>query len=184
MAIDRQLIDRAFSGDSAAFDVIYKDTNRVIVTEIAKIVQGRENIEDVLQQAWLRIVERHKLFEGRCGSTFSTWACVLARHVAYSYHRQYMTQKRDRALTESLDAKLLKPGFQPAARDVSRAVTARMDAERITRTLRGRQKQCTLLWLAGYTAPEVAQKLNLSKANVKSHIFRAAGRAARNLRIR
>src|SRR5262245_6563746 len=64
------LLERARSGDAAAFRELYAQHHRQVASQLAFLVP-RADLEDVLQDVFIEVYRSLKRFEGR--SAFTTW---------------------------------------------------------------------------------------------------------------
>jgi RNA polymerase sigma-70 factor (ECF subfamily) len=76
---DRELVDRARRGDLRAFEELV-ERHRAVVFRVAARVVGREEAEDVSQDAFLRAFHRLERFRGE--SPFRSWLLQIAHNTA------------------------------------------------------------------------------------------------------
>ena len=73
---DEELVVRLASGDGAAFDQIFDRYHKQIYNFIRKQVSERENIEDLVQEVFLRVFKSAKNFDPE--KKFSSWVYKIA----------------------------------------------------------------------------------------------------------
>src|SRR5580704_16469390 len=83
---EKRLIERALKGDEAAFAVIYSRYYNQVYAFCSRLLRGRYDVEDAVQQVFLEAWRSMGRFEGR--SLFSTWLIKIAIHTCLSFHRK------------------------------------------------------------------------------------------------
>lgn len=84
-----ELVDRAKSGDAAAFDELVKPIKSRVRNVIRKMIGHPEDSEDILQNALLKVWQGVGDFQNR--ANFSTWLTSIATRAAIDFLR---SQKR------------------------------------------------------------------------------------------
>jgi RNA polymerase sigma factor (sigma-70 family) len=77
---DAQLVRRCLAGEQAACTRLVSRHARVAGTVIWRAVRDRELVEDLCQEAFLRVFRGLQGFDGR--ARLSTWICSIAHRVA------------------------------------------------------------------------------------------------------
>jgi RNA polymerase sigma-70 factor (ECF subfamily) len=90
-AIDR-LVLRAQSGDSAAFDRLVLDLHRPVRMAIAAYAHNADQIEEILQAAWVTAYEQLARYEPR--GTFLPWVKAIARNLLREDLRERLRVRR------------------------------------------------------------------------------------------
>lgn len=93
---DETLVQRAKSGDFAAFEELANRHERRVYAFALKFLRHVQDAEDVTQQAFLSALENIRTFRGE--SSFLTWLLKIAAHAALKIIR-----KQRAAQTVSLD---------------------------------------------------------------------------------
>lgn len=75
------LLRQAGSGDAAAFAVVYTATVRRLRTSVVEVLGESSEVDDTLQEAYLRIWSSAGRFNERVASPM-TWMMVIARNLA------------------------------------------------------------------------------------------------------
>ncbi len=92
---DDDLLTRFNSGDAAAFEVLLERYRRPVYNFILRSVRQRDRAEELLQDVFLRVVQRSGDFKGQ--SKFSTWLYTIARNMCIDHSRK-MQFRRHRSL--------------------------------------------------------------------------------------
>jgi len=86
MLVDFELIRRAQTGDSAAFNDIVLAYRKRILGTIARLIARSEDVEDVAQEVFLRLY--FSLDQLRTAEVFEPWLYRLTVNAAYDYLRK------------------------------------------------------------------------------------------------
>jgi RNA polymerase sigma-70 factor (ECF subfamily) len=78
---DAELLAALARGEHAAFDALFARHGAPVLTFISRLVAGRADPEDLLQETFLRILEHAGEF--LAGSDFKPWLYTIARNAAY-----------------------------------------------------------------------------------------------------
>src|SRR3954470_18858680 len=89
MLIEFELIEKARSGDDAAFNLVVNAYRKRILGTIARLIGRPEDVEDVGQEVFLRLY--YSLDQLRTPEVFEPWLYRLTVNAAYDYLRR---QKR------------------------------------------------------------------------------------------
>lgn len=130
-----------------------------------------EDAEDLTQDSFARFFRTMHEYRGE-----AEWALLekIARNVGFNRVRSLGTIKRGAVKPVSLSDPE-RPHLEPAAPQTD-PVDRMIDAERTARlrreiaSLPAGQRQCTQLWLEGYTYDEIAKLLRISLDAVRSRL--------------
>ena len=86
MLVDFELIKRAQSGDSAAFNEVVLAYRKRILGTITRLIARPEDVEDVAQEVFLRLY--FSLDQLRTAEVFEPWLYRLTVNAAYDYLRK------------------------------------------------------------------------------------------------
>jgi RNA polymerase sigma-70 factor (ECF subfamily) len=132
---DEALLERFRTGDSRAFEELMRRHRTGLYNFILRSVRQKETAEEILQDAWLRIVQGAGDFQR--ASKFSTWAYTVARNLCIDHARKASLRKhpsldqasRDGDEGPTLGESVKDSGPQPDRDAVGRELQARlMDA--------------------------------------------------------
>ena len=170
---ERELIERLYARDEKAMALFYDSYKQALLCTIWRIVRQQEMAEDILQESMLKFWLSFPSYDSSKGRLF-TWVLRISRNLAIDRLRE---QRRAREATEPLSATshtlAAPPTFKPehiGVRDWLSLVSG------------GDRQLLELLYLKGYTQPEVAELLHLPVGTVKSRSHRLIhllGRAIR-----
>ena len=187
--VDAQLVARAKSGDSRAFEMLVIKYQRRIERLIARMVRDVDLVQDIAQESFIRAYRALPQFRG--DSAFYTWLYRIAVNTA---KKALGDLKRDPLVTESARAarnddddetsrveRELTDGETPeallASKEIAQAVNAAIEA--LSEDLR---QAITLREIEGLSYEEIAEMMNCPIGTVRSRIFRARESIAQRLR--
>ena len=182
-------VTAAIQGEEAAFEFLYNQTYSYLRLTIAKYLKKEEEIEDVLQNTYLKIYS--ELPNLKDPKTFWKWAGTIATNAALTEIRRQKAlknsmidlmpptkgsfEKEDKtAAVEALDeiaAETYYTEFNPEA-SMDAKETKRLLDEMLA-DLPEIQRQCIILWQEQCSTKEIAEKLAIPLGTVKTHIFQA-----------
>jgi RNA polymerase sigma-70 factor (ECF subfamily) len=94
MPPDFSLIERARSGDDAAFNQLVVSYRKRILGTIARLIGRPEDVEDVAQEVFLRLY--YSLDQLRSPDVFEPWLYRLTVNAAYDYLRRQKRRQESR----------------------------------------------------------------------------------------
>lgn len=94
MLVEFELIERAQSGDSSAFNGIVSAYRKRIFGTIARLIGRPEDVEDVAQDVFLRLY--YSLDQLRTPEVFEPWLYRLTVNAAYDYLRRQRRRHESR----------------------------------------------------------------------------------------
>ena len=167
---EQKLIERASGGDPAAFNQLMAMHEKRMYAVALRMFANREDAQDCLQEAMLRIYRAIGGFKGQ--SSFSTWVYRITMNTCLDELRR----KKNRPST-SLD-NLLDQGWSPS--DGDNAPERRAIQSETSKTLAGAIRELpedmrsaiVLRDLQGYSYDEIAQMLDVNVGTIKSRISR------------
>lgn len=180
---ERQLLELLASGDEAAFERVYRKHNASMIRVCTGIVGSRATAEEIVQDAWIAILQNIGKFEGR--SSLAGWLFAIAINKAKSRARRdgrsvsFDEGGEDDSLAAAFDGRgrwkdmpelweEVTPERILAGRRVMEHVTAAIDAlptaQRAVILMRGQQE---------LDAADVCEALGLSEGNMRVLLHRA-----------
>jgi RNA polymerase sigma-70 factor, ECF subfamily len=177
---EKQLLNRARTGDGAAFEALVTLHERSIYSLVLRILRQPQDAEDVTQQTFLSALEHLDTFRGEAG--FRTWLTRIATHAALKVLR-----KRDGLPTISLEeasegtndgGPVPHPEYIADWRESPEVLVGRRETARLIESeLEALDPPHRLVFLLrdvqGFSVRETAEALDISEANVKVRLLRA-----------
>ncbi len=157
--------------EKQSFDEIYKEHMPRVIAAIRGVLGPCDEIEDVVQIAFMEIFRSLASFEGR--SKLSTWIHRIAVNVAYQHIRQKQRNRRmvlDNTPNQSLFERL-------KSQDQLRLVQDRETIKRVFVILDQISEKKRVVWilseLFGMSREEVAEFLDIPLNTVRSRLLAA-----------
>jgi len=180
--LDRDLIQRAQSGDSRAFRALVERHQRRAFVIAVALVKDEEDAREVVQEAFLRVHRGLAQFQG--GSSFFTWLYRIVTNLAIDVVRR--PARRELGLEETLENAADDELLLAAERDDPFAALERSELRRrIARALdelppyhRG---VIVMREIQGMSYEEMAQAMGVSKGTIMSRLFHARRKLERAL---
>lgn len=177
---ENRLIERAASGDASAFNLLMEKHERRMYAIALRMCKNREDAQDCLQEAMLRVYRSIGAFKGQ--SAFSTWAYRITMNTCLDELR-----RKKKSRDTSMDA-LLDQGWSPP--DVSAAPEKQAIRSELRRNLNSAinalpedmRAAIILRDIHGCAYEEIAQTLDVNVGTVKSRISRARERLREKIR--
>ena len=159
MSTDAILVQRARTGDAAAFGTLVRQHQSKVRGFLRRLTRGDSALSDDLAQE--TFLEAHrKLDQFRGEGSFGAWLCGIA------WSRFLMERRKRRE--EPLEAP-----DETASVDTTSASLARLDLEKAMAQLAPPERAAlTLCYAFGHSHGEAAEILNLPLGTVKSHVLR------------
>lgn len=177
---EQRLIDRATQGDSAAFSELMSSHESRMYAVALRMCANREDAQDCLQDAMLRIYRSISSFKGN--SAFSTWVYRITVNTCLDELRR----RKSRAAS-SLDS-LLESGWAPTDDfDVPERHAVVSEQRRVLdKAIAGLPEDMraavVLRDIEGYSYDEIAVMLDANIGTVKSRISRGRERLRQIIR--
>ena len=174
--VDRQLVERTLAGDLRAFELLV-ERHREIVFRVASRIVGRENAEDVSQDAFLRAFHRLDRFRGE--ASFRSWLLQITQNAALSSLARVKDDPAD-------DSEVGEPADPDASRQPVSELERRERQQRLElklETLRTDYRSLLVLRdLEGLSYGEIAEVLDMPLGSVKGRLHRARAELIQVLR--
>jgi RNA polymerase sigma-70 factor, ECF subfamily len=173
---EQELVQRARTGDSAAFRIIIQHNNRRLFRIARSILKNDSEAEDVVQEAYVRAFEHLSEFRGE--STLATWLARIAINAA---------QGRLRRQRPTVDLAILDSGSNGVSEVIPFPLNPNSDPERVAaqREVRRLMEQAiddlpdafrvafVMRIVEGMSVEETASFLELREETVKTRVHRA-----------
>src|SRR5271168_5095892 len=175
---ERQLVRLAQSGEEAAFEELIRRHQQRVFGLVSGILRRREDVEDVVQQVFLKAFVSLKRFDQR--AAFSTWLYKISVNECWDYLRKKKVRPLvyEADLSEEQVSRLdgVVSADQPPASSSDRA-EAKDLLERMMEKLPEQDRQLLVLKeVEGFSVQELAEILDLNVNTVKVRLFRARAR--------
>lgn len=179
---DAELVRLAQAGDARAFEALVVKYQRRIARHVARYVRHSGDVEDVVQDAFIRAHRGLGSFRG--DSAFFSWLYRIATNAALSHLKRAPGEVLlgDDVPEERAD------GFEPGVSDAEnpeRTLMAKQIGETVQRALAKLQPDLAealmLYEVESKPYSEIAEMLNIPIGTVRTRIFRAREFIARRL---
>jgi len=176
---DQDLVSAARAGCRTAFNELWKLYSPRVYGTIFKIVKNPQDTEDALQDAFLRAFLALETFEGR--ASFYTWLTRIAINSALGILRK--RRCRPETSLDSVtrqDAKWTSEDFKDSAPDPECIFDQQQRREKLLQAIHklptNLREAVEELIAEDSSVKEIACRLNISQAAVKSRLYRARTR--------
>lgn len=172
---DIALIKKALDGHSKAFDILYNRYYNQVYAYCSRLLRGKHEVDDAVQQVFLEAWRSMGRFEGR--SLFSTWLTKIAIHTCLSFHRKsgkiiLVTQDSDRSyeqVNRSLWGDTKSTPDQQVFNNERKAII-----NKLLKRMTNKKKVVFMMSdMQGMTAPEISSILKIPDATVRTRLFHA-----------
>jgi RNA polymerase sigma-70 factor (ECF subfamily) len=180
-SVDRQqeleLVARIRAGEAGAFDAIHAEYNGRLFNFLARLSRRREVAEDLLDETWLRFVDRaHKL---RPDTRLGPFLFTVARNLHVSYCRS--RQLEDAQTADAIGLwPLGTPGPSPYESTVARE-TGQLIDEALATLPAAHREALLLVAVEGMKPAEAAAVCGVTPEAMRQRISRARAAIARHL---
>jgi RNA polymerase sigma-70 factor, ECF subfamily len=176
---DALLVDRAKSGDLAAFEALTNRYEQRVYSVALRMLRHEQDAEDVTQQTFISALENLGGFRGE--ATFSTWLLRIATHAAFKVIRKRKgldTVSLEEA-TEPNDSETIPhPDYIADWRNSPEELVHNHEVRQLLDEALGQldEKHRAVFLLRdveGMSIKETAEVLGLTEANTKVRLLRA-----------
>jgi RNA polymerase sigma-70 factor (ECF subfamily) len=182
MAQDAELVRLAQAGDARAFEALVVKYQRRIARHVARYVKASGDVEDVVQETFIRAYRGLPSFRGE--SSFYSWLYRIATNAAVSHLERAPSELLlgDEGTDERREA--FEPGVSDGE-DPERTLFAKQIADTVQRALAKLQPELAeplmLYEVEGKSYAEIAAMLGAPIGTVRTRIFRAREFIAKRL---
>ncbi len=163
--LDRDLIERYLSGDSAAFDELMGAHQDRVFSVCLRMLRDRDAALDATQDVFLTVFRKADRYKAQ--AAFSTWLYRVTVNTCYDHLRR-ASRKRTEPIPE---------GIEPEDRSASAELTAaelRPDIELALMVLSPEFRSAVVLVdVGGMSLEQAADTLEVPVGTIKSRVFRA-----------
>ncbi len=175
---DRELVSRTLDGDLQAFEDLVQ-RHRDVVFRVAARVAGRDDAEDVAQDAFLRAFHRLGSFRGE--SPFRAWLLQITHNTALNAATRRRPEPVESAAELAAESTPGRAELQPVS-----TLERRERRERLERKLRDMRFEhravLVLRDVEGLSYDEIAEVTGSPLGSVKGRLSRARGELIEMLR--
>lgn len=171
----KKLVEKAQTGDEQAFSVLYQQTYDRNYYIVYKMIQNEQDVQDILQDSYVKIFTHLKEYEYRSPGGFAAWTARIATNTALSYLRQkkpMLFSEMEREAEEGgmeLDWEDRSMEFKPEAA-FEKKETA-MIVQELLGKLSEEQRICILMfYLQEMSIKEIASEFGCSENTIKSRL--------------
>lgn len=163
---DKQLVERVLQGDHHAFGLIVKDTERLVVQIVGRMISHAEDRKDIVQEVYLKTFKHLSGF--RYAAKLSTWI----GNIAYNTCINFLERRRLRVVGDEFFPEMPadEPGVEALVegRELKAIITARIEElSPLYKTL------LVLFHQEGMSYGDIGQITSLPEGTIKSYLFRA-----------
>lgn len=162
---DVELLHAVARGDEGALARLYDHYRLILFGLLARILNSREEAEDVLQEVFLQVWRRAADFDEQRGRPF-TWLVTLARSRAIDRLRALGARQR---LADSA-AQEVSPEASDAVADTLHAEQKEIVARALAGLPEEQRRTLRLAYFEGLTQSEIAAKLDTPLGTVKTRM--------------
>ncbi len=180
---DNEVISRVLSGEKKLYEILLRRNNQILYRVIRSYLKEEEDIEDCMQNAYLKAYE--KLHQFKRDAKFSTWLIRIAinealarlktkgKHIALHKSKDYVAHT---GILEIADTNQVNPEKKVIRQEAKQMLENAIDK------LGAKYKSVYVLReIEGMSIAEVSGCLQISNANVKVRLHRAKTKIKENL---
>ena len=157
------------AGDSELFAHLHRRLSPKFQAYLAHAIERADDVDDALQETWVRAFERRMTFEGR--SSLDTWLWTVCRHTCASWKRN---QQRHKSRQMTLSSLRFEPILERSveAENAFAVVHGRTESALLALSRRQFEVAC-YRWIAGYSTAQTAGLMHVSQGTVKATLHQA-----------
>jgi RNA polymerase sigma-70 factor (ECF subfamily) len=171
---DRAVLARVVERDQTAHRILFERYYKRVLAFVRRRLGDEGLAEEVATDVFFEVWRNASAYRGE--SPVTTWIFGIANLKALSA-RRYFAQPRRASVRVEDDAALMR--FADPADQVE-AIRARQDLARLVRAIErlpaGHRDVLRLAFIEGCSYPEIAERLDITEANVKTRVNRARAR--------
>ena len=174
--ITQELLTRLKNGDLLAFDQVYELYSHKLFSFVFKILKNETEVDDIVQEVFVKIWEsRHKLEDYKL---LNSYIFTIAYNNSIDLIRKRISNNK---YVEHLKNSATI-NFAPSIISQIEFNELNIHVGKLIANLPDRQKQVYLLHREeGFTYPEIAKKLRISKNTVENHMVKALKYMRKNI---
>ncbi|MBA4852314.1 RNA polymerase sigma factor [Emticicia sp. BO119] len=176
---EQAYIERVKKGDSASYTFLVNKYKNMAFTVALKIVNNREDAEDIIQESFLRAYQQIHTFENK--SKFSTWLYTIVYRAALNKLPKNKTEFlaiNDNSYENDIADETSTPPESLTIKETQQYVKGA-----IQRLPQGEALLITLYYLNENSLKEIEEITGLAMNNIKIRLFRARKKLEQELRF-
>ena len=162
---DEEVVRRVVAGERELFELLLRRYNQRIYRAVRAVLRNPDDVEDVMQQAYVSAYRHLHQFEGR--ASFATWLTKIALREAGARNKKTVSLWGENTMNE-----LPEPSPDPEARAVAADLMQHVEAE-VAALPEAYRSVLLLREVEGLSTEETAACLELSTDVVKTRLHRA-----------
>ncbi len=178
MLVEFSLIERARSGDEAAFNQVVQAYRKRILGTISRLIGRPEDVEDVAQEVFVRLF--YSLDQLRSPEVFEPWLYRLTSNAAYDYLRRRQKRKMEARMADLSEEQVVLADAGAGTRQNSQDNQAAAIREFVHDLLEEVSEEDRVLLLMkeveGLSLKELQEIYGLKENAMKVRLFRARQR--------
>ncbi|MCX6590907.1 MAG: RNA polymerase sigma factor [Acidobacteria bacterium] len=177
MLVELELIERARSGDDAAFNEMVRAYRKRILGTISRLIGRPEDVEDVGQEVFLRLY--YSMDQLRTADMFEPWLYRLTVNAAYDYLRKQKRKKESRIsdLSEAQVTMADATAGGVVTQEAQRQGTIREFVQRLLGSVSEEDRLLLLMKeVEGLSVKDLEKVYGINENAVKVRLFRARQR--------
>ena len=175
--VEPELIERARSGDDAAFNEVVRTYRKRILGTISRLIGRPEDVEDVGQEVFLRLY--YSMEQLRTPDMFEPWLYRLTVNAAYDYLRKQKRKKESR-ISDLSDTQVTLADAAAgglATQEEQRKGTIREFVQRLLGAVSDEDRLLLLMKeVEGLSVKDLEKVYGINENAVKVRLFRARQR--------
>lgn len=174
-ATDKELVERAQSGDKRAFDMLVLKYQHKIVNLVSRYLRDSNDVQDVAQEAFIKAYRALPRFRG--DSAFYTWIYRIAINTAKN-HLVSMGRRPPASDIDAMDAEQYEDSMKIRENATPERLLLKDEIEKVVFSAiddlpDDLRTAITLRELEGLSYEEIAEAMECPVGTVRSRIFRA-----------
>jgi RNA polymerase sigma-70 factor (ECF subfamily) len=177
MLVEQDLIERARTGDSAAFNQIVLTYRKRIIGTISRLIGRPEDVEDVAQEVFVRLY--YSLDQLRTAEVFEPWLYRLTVNAAYDYLRKAKRRNESRMADLTEQHVMIADAMAGSKRDSDERQKNQIRdfmESLLSQVSREDRLLLTLKEVEGLSLKELEQVYGVNENALKVRLFRARQR--------
>jgi len=178
---DEEIMARLKAGDANVLGVLFDRYSRLVLDIALHILHDRGEAEEIVQEVFLFLYQKAKLFDASKGRAKS-WIVAVTRYQSLD-RRSYLDRRGFYAGTVAFLDDILA-----SASDLEREVQARISRAQLEKAFQRlpekQRRALELYYFEGLELREISEKLNEPLGNVRHHYYRGMEQLRRSAIVR